>query len=123
MNRTRTADVAEVMASRAKPSAGPKGRAKASKKSAPSAQVHQGPSPEFVPLKVVADELRIATKQLIWLERRGRFIPILRVSNKHLLVRRDAYEQWKAGRWSTSEASRAEAVGAAVRQDPSNHRN
>lgn len=83
----------------------------------------QGPSPELIPLKVVAAELCTSTKNLLYLAKRGGFPPVFRVSNKHLLVRRDAYERWKAGRWSSAEAERAAAVGAAVRQDPDNPRN
>lgn len=123
MNRTRNADEAERLAAGAAPAGRSKRAARARKKTAPQAEVLQGPSPEFVPLAEVAIELCTTPRLLKRLAQRNRFAPILKVSNKHLLVRRADLEAWKAGRWSSAEGLRAEAVGDAVRQDPSNHRN
>jgi hypothetical protein len=75
---------------------------------------------EFVRLEQVAAELQMFatragrrrpdTLKLLTLSRAGKFPPVLRVTRKHLLVRRDDFANWKAGRWTSTEDVRGAMV-------------
>lgn len=79
-------------------------------------------APEMVPLRAVAAELHIEPAKLRRMARQGAFPPLLRVTQKHYLVARAQVDEWKAGRWTTSEATRAAIIVDAVRGPVVNRR-
>ncbi|MBL8752286.1 MAG: hypothetical protein JNK15_03210 [Planctomycetes bacterium] len=81
-----------------------------------------GTDDELVELRAVAATLKTTCDKLRRLSLRGEFPPLLRVTRKHLLVRRAEFEAWQAGRWTTAEATRTAIVVAAARGEVKNRR-
>lgn len=87
----------------------------------PAAAVASGG--EFVTLLEVAAQLRIEGRKLRQMAARGEFPQLLAVNRKHALVRREDFENWKAGRWTREQDVRAAlVVDAAVRTGVENRR-
>lgn len=79
---------------------------------------------ELLPLQAAAAELHVKPQLLRRMARRGQFPELLRVTQKHCLVRRADFEAWKAGRWTRAEETRAALVAEVVRGErhPRNRR-
>ena len=82
---------------------------------------HNAPE-DFVALLDVCAELLLKPRQAVRLSRLGKFPPLLRVTSRHYLLRRSDLAEWKAGRWTTAEQSRAALVLEAVRGEVVNRR-
>ncbi len=61
---------------------------------------------DLISLKVAADELGTTTRALKRLAARGQFVDLLPVTQKHFVISRSQYENWKIRRWIRSRGGR-----------------